>query len=142
MRQDHRDQRAERVVDTELDNVDEQPQAGPLPEGSRMTAERSPRFVGRGVELRRVASGLREARTVVLTGADGSGKSQLAIEFAHRFGRHFAGGVFWLSFSMPDEVPAQVAACGGTEAMDLRADFAELTLDEKLHLVQRAWQGE
>src|SRR5437660_3666797 len=151
MRQDQRVQGAERVVDTELDRarallarlpVDRLPEPGPLPAGSRATVARAEPAVRRAVELRRVALGLKEGQAVVLAGTDGTGRSRLAGEFVRRFGRHFAGGVFWLDCSMPDEVPAQVAACGGAGAMDLRADFGELTLDERLHLVQEAWRGD
>src|SRR5207248_5024464 len=59
-----------------------------------------------------------------------------------RFGPNFPGGVFWLCCSLPDEVPAQVGACGGSGAMNLRADFADLTLDEKVRLVRDAWRME
>src|SRR5207248_1014396 len=55
-----------------------------------------------------------------------------------RFGPNFPGGVFWLCCSLPDEVPAQVGACGGSDAMNLRANFADLTLDEKVRLVRDA----
>jgi len=34
--------------------------------------------------------------TVLLQGFAGVGKSQLAVEYVHRFGRRFPGGVFWL----------------------------------------------
>ena len=78
----------------------------------------------------------------MLTGPEGVGKTQLAIDFAHRYGRFFAGGVFWLSFAIPEDVSLQVAACGGAGALDLRADFADLSLDDQLHLVLRAWQEE
>jgi tetratricopeptide (TPR) repeat protein len=107
-----------------------------------MTCAANPVFGGRVAELGRLASTLRGSRTVVLTGPDGIGKTQLALEFAHRYGGYFAGGVFWLSFGIPDDVAMQVAACGGPDALALRADFAELSLDDQLHLVLRAWQDE
>jgi tetratricopeptide (TPR) repeat protein len=107
-----------------------------------MTPARNPSFSGRSADLKRIAAALKTGRTVALTGPDGVGKTQLAVEFAHRFGRFFAGGVFWLSFTTPTEVALQVAACGGPGGMDLRADFAELALDDQLHLVLRAWQAD
>lgn len=46
------------------------------------------------------------------TGLGGIGKTQLASELVHRYGRFFAGGVFWLSFADPEAVPAGIAGCG------------------------------
>ncbi|HXM55437.1 MAG TPA: tetratricopeptide repeat protein [Candidatus Dormibacteraeota bacterium] len=117
-------------------------QPGPLPNGSRITLAPTPLFGGRGPDLRRLATTLKSSRVIVLTGPDGVGKTLLAAEFAHRYGSYFAGGVFWLSFGLPEDVSMQVAACGGAGALELRADFAELALDDQLHLVLRAWQEE
>jgi tetratricopeptide (TPR) repeat protein len=107
-----------------------------------MTPARNPSFTGRAADLKRIAAALKTGRAVALTGPDGVGKTLLAIEFAYRFGRFFAGGVFWLSFTTPAEVALQVAACGGLGGMDLRADFAELALDDQLHMVLRGWQAD
>jgi len=103
---------------------------------------RGPLFGGRAADLRRIAAAFKNARAVALAGPDGAGKTQLAVEFAHRYGSYFAGGVFWVSFGVTEEVSLQVAACGGPDALELRADFADLALDDQLHLVLRAWQGE
>lgn len=105
-----------------------------------MTPARNRMLSGRSGEFKRIAAALKTGRAVALCGPDGIGKTQLAIEFVHRCGRYFAGGVFWLSFSVPGEVPLQVAACGGTGAIDVPVDFAELALDDQLHLILRAWQ--
>ena len=69
----------------------------------------------------------------------GIGKTQLAVEFAHRYGRYFAGGVFWLSFAQPESIEAQIAACGGPGHLNLRPDFNELKQAEQVELVQKAW---
>lgn len=114
------------------------PQSGPLPAGSRWVPASDPLFGGRGPELQRVATTFTRNRAVVLAGPDGVGKTGLAIDFAHRYGRFFAGGVFWLGFGVPEDVPLKVAACGN--ALELRADFADLSLDDQLHLVLRTWQ--
>jgi tetratricopeptide (TPR) repeat protein len=146
-----RKQGAETPIDTELDTaraqldqlpLDVRTPPGPLPTGSRMTPAPNPLFAGRGSDLRRIAAAFRGARVVVLAGADGIGKTQLAVEFAHRYGSYFAGGVFWLSFGIAEDVSLHVAACGGEGALELRADFADLSLDDQLHLVLRAWQEE
>ncbi|MBV7329424.1 hypothetical protein KFU94_14475 [Chloroflexi bacterium TSY] len=68
------------------------------------------------------------------------GKTQLASEFVHRYGQFFAGGVFWLSFADPHAIAGEIAACGGMGRLDLRSDFADLSLDEQVRLVQAAWQ--
>jgi len=69
----------------------------------------------------------------------GIGKTQLAVEFVHRFGSYFLGGVFWISFGDPQAIPSQVAACGRASAMDLRPDFEDLPLGEQAVLVRAAW---
>jgi tetratricopeptide (TPR) repeat protein len=102
----------------------------------------NPLFGGRSPDLQRVATTFTKGRAVVLAGPEGVGKTQLAVDFAHRYGRFFAGGVFWIDFGIAEDVSLQVAACGDVGALGLRADFAELTLDDQLHLVLRTWQDE
>ena len=128
--------------------TDAVPQRSALPTGSRMPLAPNPLFVGRGDELLQIASALRTGDTTVAlgqvvasTGLGGLGKTQLAVEFVHRYGRFFTGGVFWLSFASADEVPLQVAACAGPDAMDLAPGIESLPLEERVKRVQRAWQG-
>jgi tetratricopeptide (TPR) repeat protein len=83
-----------------------------------------------------------EVPCAALTGIAGAGKTQLASEFAHRYGRYFDGGVFWLGFGEPSAVAAEIAACGGAGRMDLRPDFATLSLEDRTRLVMSAWQSE
>ena len=117
------------------------PRAPDLPAGSRMPLAPNPLFVGRGDELLQVARALHGGETTVAlgqvvasTGLGGLGKTQLAVELVHRYGRFFAGGVFWLSFANADEVPLQVAACAAPE-------LAERPLEERVQRVRDAWQG-
>jgi tetratricopeptide (TPR) repeat protein/transcriptional regulator with XRE-family HTH domain len=129
-------------------HADVLPEPGPLPAGSRMPLARSPLFVGRRSDLLQIAAWLRNgsspdvARQVAVTGMGGLGKTQLAVEFVHRYGRLFAGGVFWLSFSNSEEVPLQVAACGGPGFLGLRGGFGALGLEEQVALVRAAWQDQ
>ena len=76
-----------------------------------------------------------------LAGLGGIGKTQLAAEFAHRYGSYFAGGVFWLSFAGAQNVPTEVAACGGRAYLNLAPDFEQLDLPTQLQLVLSAWQS-
>jgi tetratricopeptide (TPR) repeat protein/transcriptional regulator with XRE-family HTH domain len=124
------------------------PPRAPLPACSRMPLASNPLFLGRGDELLHVARALRGSNTTVAlgqvvasTGLGGLGKTQLAVELVHRYGRYFAGGVFWLSFANADEVPLQVAACAGPGAMDLAPGLDDQSVEERVGRVQRAWQG-
>ncbi len=119
---------------------------GPLPQGSRMPLGANPIFVGRSDELRAIIAAFQKGNTVAIgqtvaaTGIGGIGKTQLAVEFAHRYGRYFPGGVFWLSFAKAEEVPREVARCGGIEGLALRSDFDKLKLNAQVQLVQRKWR--
>ena len=115
-----------------------------LPSGSRMPLSRNPLFVGRKRDLQRLAQALQgnrgQVETAAVTGLGGLGKTQLACEFVHRYGRFFPGGVFWLAFADAEAVAAEVAVCGGAGFLNLRPDFAELPLAEQTRLVQAEWQ--
>jgi hypothetical protein len=124
------------------------PTVAPLPPHSRMPLSRNPLFVGRERDLRNLARALKGGETVAIgqvettatTGLGGIGKTQLASELVHRYGQFFAGGVFWLSFADPEAIPAEIAACGGAGAMELRPNFGELSLEDQVRLVIAAWQ--
>ncbi len=124
------------------------PTLAPLPPRSRMPLGRNPLFVGREDDLKVLAKALKghesiaigQLETAATTGLGGMGKTQLASEFVHRYGQYFAGGVYWLSFADPQAIPAEVAVCGGLGAMELRPNFADLSLEDQLRLVQAAWQ--
>src|SRR5437660_347623 len=127
--------------------VDVLPPHAPLPDGSHMRLARNPLFVGRTDELLRMAAALCDGdaiglgKVVAATGLGGLGKTQLAVEFVHRYGRFFAGGVFWLSFAGPDEIPLQIAACAGPGCLGLATDAEGLSLQDRLELVRSAWHS-
>jgi tetratricopeptide (TPR) repeat protein/transcriptional regulator with XRE-family HTH domain len=124
------------------------PDPGSLPPGSRMPRSRNALFVGRTGDLQRLAGALiggpaaAPGRAVAITGMGGLGKTQLAIEFVHRYGSCFPGGVFWLSFASSGDVALEVAACGGDGFMELRPDFDTLPLQQRLVLVASAWRDQ
>lgn len=117
-----------------------------LPDCSRMPYRRNPLFVGREANLLALACALRSdgsgvGRTAAVTGMGGVGKTSFATEFIHRYGQFFAGGVFWLSFGDPDRIKGEIASCGGAATLNLRPDFAGLSLDEQVAAVQRVWNS-
>ena len=121
--------------------LDVVPPHAPLPAGSRMPLAPNPLFVGRGDELLHVARALRGGDTTVAlgqviasTGLGGLGKTQLAVELVHRYGRYFAGGVFWLSFASADEIPLQVADCAAP-------GLESRSVDERSRRVRDGWQS-
>ena len=117
----------------------------PLPAGSVMPLHRNKLFVGREADLLALAEALKGGQTAAIgqiaaaTGLGGIGKTQLASEFVHRYGRYFAGGVYWLSFAEPAAIPTAIVNCG--LGMHLRADFATLDIDSQVRLVASAWQS-
>jgi tetratricopeptide (TPR) repeat protein len=127
--------------------LEEIPPIAPLPAGSRMPLSRNSLFVGREADLKKLAEALKGGETAAIgqiaaaTGLGGIGKTQLAVEFVHRYGQYFAGGVFWLSFADPKAIPAEVAACGGRDHLNLAPDFEGLDIEMQVRLVLSAWQS-
>jgi tetratricopeptide (TPR) repeat protein len=119
-----------------------------LPARSRMPWRRNALFVGREADLATLAAALKDGGTAAVgqsaavTGLGGIGKTQLASEFAYRYGRYFAGGVFWLSFADPASIASEIAACGGPRALNLQPGFDELPLNDQVGLVASAWHSE
>ncbi|MEG8049001.1 tetratricopeptide repeat protein [Sphingomonas aurantiaca] len=75
-------------------------------------------------------------RAIAITGMGGLGKTQLAVEFCHRYGTFYEGGVYWLQCAQPDTIGSQLAAFG--VGLDLVADYAMLALDAQISLVREA----
>ncbi len=118
-----------------------------LPPGSWLAQlPRNRQFVGRAGDLRTLATLLKggttvsisQTQAVVASGLGGIGKTQLAIEFAYRYGRYFAG-VFWLLFAQPEAVSTEIARCGGSAYLQLFTEAAGLKLEEQVALVRARW---
>ena len=125
--------------------LEEVPPPGPLPVGSRMPLAHNPLFVGREEDLKTLARQLRANETSAVgqiaaaSGLGGIGKTQLASELVHCYGRFFQGGVFWMSFADAAAVPIEVAACGAS--LGLHSSFENLTLEQQVRLVEEAWKS-
>ena len=127
--------------------LDRVPKPDGIPAGSRRPPMPQNRLLaGRDEDLKALASRIKADEdgppTVVVSGIGGVGKTQLANEFAHRYGRLFAGGVYWLNLADPASIREEVAACGGAGAMDLRPDFHALPLKARVDAVLGEWQGD
>lgn len=123
-----------------------------LPPGALIPFDRNPFFTGRGEELVELAALLlpmtNEGRSelvtghsslvTISTGIGGVGKTQLAIEFAYRFGRFFHG-LHWVSAENPDAVDTAVAECG--RRMRLHPTFGNLSLSDQVALTEAVWAG-
>lgn len=127
--------------------LDRVPDPGGMPTGSKPPPMRSNRLlVGRDEDLKALAAKITDdangPATVAVSGIGGVGKTQLAGEFAHRYGRYFAGGVYWLNLSDAGSIKEEVAACGGAGAMDLRPDFHTLPLEARVAAVMGEFHGD
>jgi tetratricopeptide (TPR) repeat protein len=122
-------------------DLDQLPEPGPLPPGSRLPFARNAIFTGRQATLQALARGvLHDGRPALVTqaaqGLGGVGKTQLAVEFAWRYGRFFRG-VHWVSAARPAQIGAEIAACGQT--MELWPWPAEMPLQVERTLA--AWRA-
>ncbi len=117
---------------------DPPPLPGPLPAGSQMPFGRNALFTGRQRDLQALAGLLLHGPgRAAVTGWGGVGKTQLAVEFCHRYGRFFHGGVFWLNASSPETLAADLAQCGLSMGLQPWPDKRP----EQIAAVLRAWQS-
>lgn len=124
--------------------------APPLPGSVGSPMDPNPIFVGREEVLKELAATIKAGgsgasgpvKTVCIYGLGGVGKTQIASEFAHLYGRYFKGGVYWLNVSNPSAVAEEIAGCGGAGAMDLRGDFDRLPLEDQVRIVKSEWQND
>ncbi|MEM7798346.1 MAG: FxSxx-COOH system tetratricopeptide repeat protein [Chloroflexota bacterium] len=121
---------------------------GLLPSNAYLPFHRNAIFTGRQDELREMANRLFPSpenesqllRATVVSGMGGLGKSQLAVEYAYRYGRFYPGGVFWINFADPENVDEEVAAIGGESGLGLYTSKESIPLHEKIKRIRQAWQ--
>jgi tetratricopeptide (TPR) repeat protein len=125
-------------------DLEQIPPVRPLPKGSRMPRAPIGNFVGREKELRDLArsltpgSGSLVGVHAAVTGMGGVGKTQLAIEYAHRYGRRYPGGVFWINLEKAEDAVTEVASCG-PQGMNLEG-FSDRSAPEQAALVRKLWE--
>jgi len=122
------------------------PPISPLPLGSRMPLGINKSFVGREEEMRELAKKFLGAGTTAaigqveaVTGLGGIGKTQLAAEYVHRYACRYSGGVYWLNMEDKENIPNEIALCGGIEGLNLEG-FDQYGLPDQVKLVQRVWE--
>lgn len=126
--------------DTILADRSKLPPVHPLPELHRMPYySLGGKFIGRVGEIWELYDSLFLDSTAVLqgtgvvAGTGGLGKTQLAIEYAHRFGSAYAGGVYWVDADLGIvAMITQISAAAGIE-IDTKAEEPEQ--------VGRLWRG-
>lgn len=99
----------------------------------------NPDFVGRETELMAIAEGIKRGQGVVVAGMGGVGKTQVAVEWVHRYGRYFAGGVFWLDFSNEGSIPLSIASAGAAYQYPA---YAQMELATQVRWVREQWKAE
>ncbi|MBB6030224.1 tetratricopeptide repeat protein [Oceanithermus desulfurans] len=115
---------------------------GDLPLGSYLPLARNTIFTGREKELAELARALLEEgeNAVVqqaVAGMGGVGKTQLAVEFAYRYGYRLAG-VHWLDLSDPEQLDEQIARNG----LEMRLDPWPDKQPEQVSATLHAWRAD
>jgi len=106
------------------------PEPGLLPPGSHLPLPRNEIFTGREKDLLQLAKDLLTSHqgpslvTQAITGMGGVGKTQLAVEFAFRYGSYFQA-VHWLELSDPNLFESELANNGRQMGLVLSEDSAE-----------------
>jgi hypothetical protein len=127
--------------------LDHPPPPQGLPSPHQIPWPRNRFFVGREPDLLMLARRLTQGGTAAVgqspavTGLGGQGKTQLAVEFAYRYGHWFKGGVFWISCADPASIPQAIAASGPALYPE-DAGLSTRPLPERVAVVASAWASD
>lgn len=127
--------------DERLALPDQLPRYASFSTNASFSMPRNPFFVGRDQALRTMAWQLQEPlATVVLTGIGGVGKTQLAAEFAHRYGQFFSGGVFWLNMQRASSALIAIVEAGRSMGLFPDPNASSTALEGQARQVLAVWQ--
>jgi hypothetical protein len=115
------------------------PEVNILPVGSRMPYLHNPTFIDRRQDLLDIAFSLLYSqpnmpRRVVVIGPSGIGKTELAVEYAYRYGQYLAG-VHWIDAGQ--NMLAEIAACGA----EMGFEPWPRTIPEQANATLQAWRS-
>lgn len=99
--------------------------------------DRNPNLVGRDVELKKLHLLLNSidniastSRCVALTGVAGVGKTQLAVEYAFRYGQCYTSGVYWVNAASSENFQSALAALAVPMGLNLPMNLPEQIVAE------------
>jgi tetratricopeptide (TPR) repeat protein len=110
---------------------------GQLPPRMYLPFNRNPNFTGRDNELEKLhhlldcSDNLASAnQCVAITGVAGIGKTQLAVEYAFRYGQFYSGGVYWVSAASSENFQSALAALAVPMGLNLPMNLPDQIVAE------------
>ncbi|MGH7455927.1 MAG: NB-ARC domain-containing protein, partial [bacterium] len=110
---------------------------GQLPPKVYLPFGRNPNFIGRDKELEKLhrlldcGDSLASAnQCVAITGVAGIGKTQLAVEYAFRYGRCYTGGVYWVSAASSENFQSALATLAVPMGLNLPMNLPDQIVAE------------
>jgi class 3 adenylate cyclase/tetratricopeptide (TPR) repeat protein len=115
-----------------------EPTSPAKPPRTNIRYQRNPSFVGREAELKQIFEWLNRAPQLplALVGMGGMGKTQLAVEYAHRYMERYPDGVFWFDAQSLPRLQAGYAEIGRL-FLDVPDDIA---LERSVEIVREKLQ--
>ncbi len=108
-----------------------------LPTRIYLPFDRNPDFIGRDEELTKLHllfspgdNVVSTSQFVALTGVAGIGKTQLAVEYAFRYGQFYCGGVYWVSAASSENFPSALAALAVPMGLNLPMNLPDQIVAE------------